>query len=96
METENIREETISFLAEHFSEGSRINNFSMLKHIPKLTAEEKNEVMTALPTNKKAKKVVFDLNGDSTSEPDGFSGIFFQSYWDIVGDKIADMAKAFF
>ncbi|XP_026428903.1 uncharacterized protein LOC113324832 [Papaver somniferum] len=28
--------------------------------------------------------------------PDGFTGVFFQTYWDIVGDSVIQMAKQFF
>ncbi|XP_059315787.1 uncharacterized protein LOC132066499 [Lycium ferocissimum] len=42
------------------------------------------------------KKVVFELVGDSACGPDGFSGIFYQKCWDIVGVDTYNVVKAFY
>uniref|UniRef100_M0ZKY9 RNA-directed DNA polymerase (Reverse transcriptase) n=1 Tax=Solanum tuberosum TaxID=4113 RepID=M0ZKY9_SOLTU len=52
--------------------------------------------MERLPTEDKVKRVIFSLNGDSSSGPDGFSGQFFQSCWNIIGEDITNMVRAFF
>lgn len=52
--------------------------------------------MVRIPTKKEVKKEVFALNRDSTSGPDSFSGLFFQSCWDIVNKDVTNMVKAFF
>lgn len=39
---------------------------------------------------------MFDLNGDSASGTDGFSGTFFQNCWDIIEEDIFRMLAAFF
>ncbi|XP_019257601.1 PREDICTED: uncharacterized protein LOC109235804 [Nicotiana attenuata] len=36
------------------------------------------------------------LNGDSAGGPDGFTGKFYQSCWDIIGGDLYDMVRAFF
>lgn len=48
------------------------------------------------PSEEKIKGVVFALNKDSASGPDGFSGQFFQCCWDIVKEDINNMVRAFF
>lgn len=40
--------------------------------------------------------MVFELSGRSVASPDGFSGYFFQRSWDIVGDDITRVVRAFF
>lgn len=40
--------------------------------------------------------MVFELNGDSASGPDGFSGLFFQICWDIIGDDITRTVRIYF
>jgi len=47
------------------------------------------------------KTVVFNLNGNSASGPDGFGGVFYHSCWDIIGTdntvttfKLSTRAKA--
>jgi len=49
-----------------------------------------------IPGCDEVKKVVFGLNKDSTSGPDGFSGHFFQDCWDIIKEDVTNMVRAFF
>ncbi|XP_019241168.1 PREDICTED: uncharacterized protein LOC109221159 [Nicotiana attenuata] len=59
-------------------------------------AEEANCELTRLPTIEEVKKAVFCLNGDSAGGPDGFNGNFFHACWEIIGEDIHEMVKAFF
>lgn len=40
--------------------------------------------------------VVFSLNKNSASGPDGFTGAFYKECWDIVGSDIIRLVRAFF
>lgn len=55
-----------------------------------------NQELIKQPTKDEVKQVVFGLNGESARGPDGFNGCFFQACWEIIGDNIFDMVKAFF
>lgn len=48
------------------------------------------------PTEAEIKSAVFELNRDSVSGPDGFTGHFFQTFWDIVGGDMINVVNAFF
>ncbi|XP_070021012.1 uncharacterized protein [Nicotiana sylvestris] len=48
----------------------------------------------AQPTKEEVKVVV--LGGDSVGGPDGMTGKFYHSCWDIIGDDLYDMVRAFF
>ncbi|XP_060178276.1 uncharacterized protein LOC132608235 [Lycium barbarum] len=48
------------------------------------------------PTKEEVKKAVSELNGDSSSGPDGFAGVFYQQCWDILGDDVYAIVLAFF
>ncbi|XP_060182380.1 uncharacterized protein LOC132612050 [Lycium barbarum] len=39
---------------------------------------------------------VFELNGDSSCGPDGFSGIFYQKCWEVIKADVYSVVKAFF
>lgn len=39
---------------------------------------------------------MFGLNGDTASGPDGFTGKFYQTCWEILKDDITAMVRAFF
>ncbi|XP_059288171.1 uncharacterized protein LOC132041478 [Lycium ferocissimum] len=49
-----------------------------------------------LPTEEEVKEAVFASSGESDCGPDGFTGLFFQSCWEIVKLDVVDMVKAFF
>nr|XP_018622849.1 uncharacterized protein LOC108943378 [Nicotiana tomentosiformis] len=59
-------------------------------------AQEQNQELMKQTTRVEVKQAVFRLNGESARGPDGFADIFFHSCWDIIGDDILDMVKAFF
>ncbi|XP_059306203.1 uncharacterized protein LOC132057591 [Lycium ferocissimum] len=81
---------------EEIGEEVRPTNFDMLDDIPSLITAEQNDALIELPDNDEVKKVVFGLNGENTSGPDGFSGHFFQACWNIVGTDVVKMVRAFF
>lgn len=70
--------------------------FSMLDIISVLITTEDNKVMTRLSDKDKVRAVVFNLNGDSSCGPNGFTRSFFQTCWEIVGEDITYMVSEFF
>lgn len=48
------------------------------------------------PTIEEVKEVIFALSGESDSGPNGFTSIFYQECWDIVGDDIFNMLHVFY
>lgn len=52
--------------------------------------------MVKLSDQEEIKGWVFDLNGVSAYGPDSFSGLCFQKIWDIIGENITKLVRAFF
>ncbi|WMV28797.1 hypothetical protein MTR67_022182 [Solanum verrucosum] len=94
--SQQIGKEAEKFFTEQFKQEQQDQDFTMLHHIPKMITNEQNEKMTRLPSAEEVKYVVFELNGDSAGGLDGFSGEFFQCCWDIVGEDITRLVRAFF
>ncbi|KAG5620134.1 hypothetical protein H5410_005352 [Solanum commersonii] len=90
--TENIG--AVNVFREQFTKKNEPTDYAMLENIPNIISNEQNEEMERLPTEDEVKNVVFALNGDSASGPDGYSGQFFQSCWEIVKQDIINMVKA--
>lgn len=89
--TQNIGEEVaVNFYMEQFTQEQEGTNFDMLQCIPKQIRQEQNDHSVRLPSIEEVKKVVFALNGESASSPGGFSGQFFQSCWEIIGEDVTN------
>lgn len=64
-------------------------NFETLNCIPRILTDEDRSNMERWPDEAEIRAIVFDLNKNSVSGTDGFSGdFFFQSCWDIVKQKV--------
>ncbi|XP_070057367.1 uncharacterized protein [Nicotiana tomentosiformis] len=50
--------------------------------------KQKNLELCKFPAIDEVKSAVFALSGDSASGPGGFTGLFYQHCWDIVGEDI--------
>ncbi|XP_060182538.1 uncharacterized protein LOC132612249 [Lycium barbarum] len=93
---EEIAEEAVGFFQAQFHETVVPTQFDILKHVPSMISNVQNEEHVAVPTKEEVKQAVFGLNSTSAGGPDGFTGLFFQTCWDIVGDDIFNMVWYFF
>ncbi|KAH0672553.1 hypothetical protein KY284_023640 [Solanum tuberosum] len=59
-------------------------SFSLLRHIPKFVTEKENNALHSDPDMEEVEKAIFDLNGISAGGPDGLTGKFYQSCWEII------------
>ncbi|XP_041995763.1 uncharacterized protein LOC121745889 [Salvia splendens] len=48
------------------------------------------------PDPEEVKKSVFDISGDSARGPDGFSAVFYQTCWGIIGTDVVEAIKQVF
>ncbi|XP_019253806.1 PREDICTED: uncharacterized protein LOC109232489 [Nicotiana attenuata] len=95
-EEQEIADEAINFYKEQFTETAIPSSFDIINCVPNLIDTEQNAELIKKPTKEEVKVAMFGLNGDSAGGPDGMTGRFYQSCWDIVGDDIFDMVRAFF
>ncbi|XP_047943058.1 uncharacterized protein LOC125189874 [Salvia hispanica] len=54
------------------------------------------ELLEKAPTVEEIRKVVFSINAESAAGPDGYSALFFQSCWEIIGDDVVAAVMDFF
>lgn len=50
--------------------------------------EEDNVMLKAPPTKEEVQQAVFQIGANKAPGPDGFSSIFFHSFWHAIGDDI--------
>jgi len=65
-------------------------------YIPEMVSSEKNMMLIKFPNFLEIKNVVFNLNGNSVPVPDGFGGVFYHSYWEIIGTDVWNAVQQFF
>ncbi|XP_070012048.1 uncharacterized protein [Nicotiana sylvestris] len=90
-EEQEIAEEAIKFYEEQFTEAATPSSFDIVEHVPNLTNTEQNVELIKQPTKEEVKVAVLGLNGDSVGGPDGMTGKFYHSCWDIIGNDLYDM-----
>ncbi|XP_055814563.1 uncharacterized protein LOC129884258 [Solanum dulcamara] len=91
-----ISAEAIKYYTAQFTKEEDPKDYEILNHLPRMIFEEDNVMFEAEPTEEEVKRVVFQLNSDSAGGPDGFTGVFYQTCWDIIRQDVTNMMKAFF
>lgn len=64
--------------------------------ISPIVTEEDNLLLTRIPSLEEVGGAVFSLNVDGAPEPDGFEGIFFHKFWDLVANDVFNAVNQFF
>ncbi|KAH0700880.1 hypothetical protein KY284_015095 [Solanum tuberosum] len=95
-DAEEVATEAVAFFQDLFTDVENEIELSLIEHIPTLVTDEDNTMLNASPIVEEIKKVVFELNSDSASGPDGFTGHFYQVCWDFVGRDVVNVVEAFF
>lgn len=84
----------------HFSssfKSSQPRYFStILQKVGVCITDEMNRALTRLVTDLEIKDAVFQLGALKFPGPDGFNGLFFQQYWDVVGPKVVLAVRKIF
>ncbi|XP_026411207.1 uncharacterized protein LOC113306493 [Papaver somniferum] len=60
----------------------------LLEVVPQMINEEDQRRLDAIPSAEEIKKTVFDMDPESSPGPNGFSGIFYRSCWEIIQDDL--------
>lgn len=64
--------------------------------IPSIVTEEENLSLIAMPSEKEITAVVFSIDPTSAPGPDEFSGLFYQTCWDIIRSDVCGFVLQFF
>lgn len=64
--------------------------------ISKLITDKDNLWLNCIPDREEIFFVVHSFGASKAPRPDGMTGLFYQHYWDIVGDQLSGMVIQFF
>ncbi|CAL1397365.1 unnamed protein product [Linum trigynum] len=65
-------------------------------NLPVLVTDSMNSALITTVTREEIKAAVFSIGGYQAPGSDGFTGIFFQTYWGLVGDLVTSVVLEFF
>ncbi|KAK2642140.1 hypothetical protein Ddye_023903 [Dipteronia dyeriana] len=68
----------------------------VVQFIPSLVTDKENISLTKIPSAEENKSTNFSFNVASAPRPDGFTGVFYQHYWDIFGLEFVTAVQDFF
>ncbi|XP_060182802.1 uncharacterized protein LOC132612715 [Lycium barbarum] len=60
----------------------------VLDYLERSITDEDNVILTAPPTIQEVKDSVLSIDPDSAPDPDGLSGCFYQSTWDVIANDL--------
>lgn len=86
----------MEFFQHQFTQERETTSFELLNNIPTMVSIDHNLELCRFPTIEEIKSTVFAMSGDSASGPDGFTGLFYQQYWDTIGTDIYNMLQQFY
>lgn len=78
-----------------FTSGGRRELSQVLDCIHPSVLEEMNEILCESFTLTEIKEAVFQIGGFKAPGPYGFQGVFFQTFWDIIGEEVNGLVEDF-
>ncbi|XP_060211977.1 uncharacterized protein LOC132639556 [Lycium barbarum] len=94
----DIAQEALRFFQDQFHQQPENRDparFDILHHVPSMITREQNEDLVASPTKEEVKLAVFGLSSTSAGGPDVFTGLIYQTCWNVVGDDLFNMVWDF-
>ncbi|XP_019242008.1 PREDICTED: uncharacterized protein LOC109222052 [Nicotiana attenuata] len=93
---EQLATAAVDFYHEQFTNEGDASDFSVLNNVPSIVTMEQNLELSRLPTIKEVRTTIFELSGESATGPDGFTGLFYQTCWDVIVANIHNMVLHFY
>ncbi|XP_070031692.1 uncharacterized protein [Nicotiana tomentosiformis] len=86
----------VDFYQKQFTNEGDASKFPLLNNVPSMVTMDQNLELNRLPTIEEVRAAIFELSEESASGPDGFTGLFYQTCWDVIGVDIHNMGLHFY
>lgn len=91
-----IKQVVEEHLTNIFSSSGNMSFSELLEVVDSVVTTKMKSSLLKPISNEEVNALVFQLEPLKSLGPDGFPGIFFLNYWDIVGRDVCNDVKAFF
>ncbi|KAL3502871.1 hypothetical protein ACH5RR_037320 [Cinchona calisaya] len=93
---EDIVAEIAKFYEDLFKSSDCTEFDEVLEGIPFVITASMNEELTKSFKAKEVKEALFSMHPDKAPRPDSMTPFFFQKFWNIIGQDVADTVLSFF
>ncbi|KAL4291122.1 hypothetical protein GQ457_14G012230 [Hibiscus cannabinus] len=94
--TESLKKHIVDHFDEQFHEKVTNKGNEVLDLIDRNVTDTMNRELEKEVTEEEIRKATFDLGAFKAPGPDGFSGIFFQKFWETIKNEVCELVKTFF
>nr|XP_009606476.1 uncharacterized protein LOC104100838 [Nicotiana tomentosiformis] len=84
---DQLADAAVEFYQKQFTQEDDSTCSKLLSNVPPMVSSDQNIELCRISTIEEVKAIIFALSGESAGGPDGFTGIFFQESWDIIGEE---------
>ncbi|XP_026428320.1 uncharacterized protein LOC113324214 [Papaver somniferum] len=95
VDQEKIADILVEFFQKRFQYQEVNINELLLDVIPQLITEEDQNMLDSVPSSDEIKKAVWEMNADGAPGPDSYSGIFYNSCWEIINKDFVEAIQYF-
>ncbi|KAG7581071.1 Reverse transcriptase domain [Arabidopsis suecica] len=85
-----------SYFQKLFTSSDPTNPLDLLEGFEARVTDEMNDQLVGKVTKEEVKSAVFSIKPSSAPGADGMTGLFFQQYWDVIGDQVFKEVARFF
>ncbi|XP_075084826.1 uncharacterized protein LOC107774618 [Nicotiana tabacum] len=93
---EQLATTSIDFYQKQFTNEGDAFEFSLLNNVPSMITMDQNSELSRLPRIEEVRASVFEHNRENASGFDGFTSLFYQTCWDIIGANVHNMVLHFY
>ncbi|XP_027098881.1 uncharacterized protein LOC113751977 [Coffea eugenioides] len=93
---EEIGAEAVRFFEKLFTAQHPTSSPGLLQNILKILTDEDNVLLKQVPAKEEICRVMFEMDGESTPGPTGYTGKFFTAAWSIIGEDVVRAVCSFF
>lgn len=92
----DIENDIICYYSSLFGSDNACSNNGLIEEVISPLVPAKDNIMLTNLTSEEVRDVVFALNSDGASSPNGFGAFFYQKYWSITKDDVFKVVLQFF
>lgn len=93
---EGIEMVVTEYFHQLFSSSNPTNIQDSLRYVTATVSNDMNQQLLRIPQDEEIKEVTFAINPEKAPGPDGMTSLFYQRFWNKIGQDVCSMVQTFF